>query len=88
MNAVSFRGARRRFNLVRDLLTEIIRSLPVRSGAHRVRVSLNATEGFLWEDLVIDATIIWDLDDDSDGNVQHIAEHDVTADEVEEVLYD
>jgi uncharacterized DUF497 family protein len=29
---------------------------------------------------------IWDLDDDPDGNVQHIAEHDVTQEEVEEVL--
>ncbi len=34
---------------------------------------------------MIDAEIIWDLDDDPDGNVQHIAEHDVT---VEEVLRD
>ena len=31
---------------------------------------------------------IWDLEDDPDGNVQHIAEHDVTPDEVEEVLND
>jgi hypothetical protein len=23
-------------------------------------------------------TIIWDLDDDPEGNVQHIAEHDLT----------
>ena len=30
--------------------------------------------------------IIWDLDDDPDGNVQHCAEHDVSQDEVEEVL--
>jgi uncharacterized DUF497 family protein len=30
--------------------------------------------------------IIWDLDDDLDGNVQHIAEHDISIDEVEEVL--
>jgi uncharacterized DUF497 family protein len=33
----------------------------------------------------IDA-ILWDLDDDPDGNVQHCAEHGVTKDEVEEVL--
>ena len=33
-------------------------------------------------------TIIWDLDDDPDGNVQHIAEHDLTKEEVEEVLAD
>jgi len=30
--------------------------------------------------------IIWDLDDDPDGNVQHCAEHGVTKEEVEEVL--
>jgi hypothetical protein len=30
--------------------------------------------------------IIWDLPDDPKGNVQHIAEHDVTPEEVEEVL--
>jgi hypothetical protein len=30
--------------------------------------------------------IIWDLDDDPDGNVQHIAEHDLTKAEVREVL--
>jgi uncharacterized DUF497 family protein len=30
--------------------------------------------------------ILWDLDDDPDGNVRHIAEHGVTKDEVEEVL--
>jgi len=31
--------------------------------------------------------IIWDLDDDPDGNVQHIAEHGLSIEEVEEVLY-
>lgn len=31
-------------------------------------------------------TIIWDLEDDPEGNVQHIAEHGVTVEEVEEVL--
>jgi len=31
-------------------------------------------------------TIIWDLDDDPDGNVQHCAEHDVTKEEIEQVL--
>lgn len=30
--------------------------------------------------------IVWDLDDDPDGNVQHCAEHGVTKEEVEEVL--
>jgi hypothetical protein len=29
---------------------------------------------------------IWDLDDDPEGNVQHIAEHGITQDGVEEVL--
>jgi hypothetical protein len=34
-----------------------------------------------------DTQIIWDLPDDPDGNYFHITEgHDVTADEVEEVL--
>jgi hypothetical protein len=32
--------------------------------------------------------IIWDLPDDPEGNVQHIAEHDVTQEEVEEALRD
>jgi uncharacterized DUF497 family protein len=31
-------------------------------------------------------SIIWDLDDDRDGNVQHCAEHGVTKEEVEEVF--
>jgi uncharacterized DUF497 family protein len=31
--------------------------------------------------------ILWDLDDDPEGNVQHIAEHDIAVEEVEEVLY-
>jgi uncharacterized DUF497 family protein len=30
--------------------------------------------------------ILWDLDDDLDGNVQHCADHGVTKEEVEEVL--
>jgi uncharacterized DUF497 family protein len=38
--------------------------------------------------IVIYATITWDLEDEPDGNVQHIAEHGVTVDEVEEVLHD
>lgn len=34
-----------------------------------------------------DPIIIWDLEDDPDGNYVHIViEHDVTQDEVEEVL--
>jgi hypothetical protein len=34
----------------------------------------------------MDATIIWDVEDDPDGNVQHLREHDVTTEEAEEVL--
>ena len=30
--------------------------------------------------------IIWDLDDEPDGNVEHIAEHGLTKEEVDEVL--
>lgn len=30
--------------------------------------------------------IIWDLDDDPDGNVEHCAEHGVTKEEVEEAI--
>lgn len=30
--------------------------------------------------------VIWDLDDDPDGNVRHIAEHGITKAEVLEVL--
>lgn len=30
--------------------------------------------------------VFWDLDDDPHGNVQHIAEHDVSKEEVEEIL--
>ncbi len=32
------------------------------------------------------STIIWDMDDDPDGNVHHIAEHDLTKEEVEDAL--
>ncbi len=35
-----------------------------------------------------DVIIIWDLPEDPDGNVRHIAEHDITIHEVEEVLLD
>ena len=31
-------------------------------------------------------SIIWDLDDDPDGNVQHCADHGVTKEEVEEAV--
>jgi len=32
------------------------------------------------------AVILWDLDDDPDGNVQHCAAHGVAKEEVEEVF--
>ena len=35
-----------------------------------------------------DVIIIWDLPEDPDGNVQHIAAHHIMVDEVEEVLLD
>ena len=35
-----------------------------------------------------DVIIIWDLPEDPDGNVRHIAAHHITVDEVEEVLLD
>jgi uncharacterized DUF497 family protein len=38
--------------------------------------------------MMIDADMIWDLEDDPDGNIRHIAEHGVTVEEVEEVLAD
>lgn len=31
-------------------------------------------------------TVYWDLEDDPEGNVQHCLEHDVTMEEVEDVL--
>lgn len=31
-------------------------------------------------------SVIWDLDDEPDGNVRHCAEHGVTKEEVEEVF--
>lgn len=37
---------------------------------------------------MLDAEVLWDLPDDPDGNVQHVAEHGVTIEEVEEVLSD
>jgi hypothetical protein len=46
------------------------------------------TEAFSWDPVVIDVAIVRDLDDDPDGNVQHIAEHGITVEEVEEGLQD
>jgi uncharacterized DUF497 family protein len=37
---------------------------------------------------VLDIQVIWDLEADPDGNVQHIHEHDITIEEVEDVLLD
>ncbi len=37
---------------------------------------------------MIEAIIVWDMEDDPDGNVQHIAEHGITVDEAEAVLND
>jgi uncharacterized DUF497 family protein len=33
-----------------------------------------------------DVLFIWDLDDDPDGNVQHVAEHGLTVEEVESAI--
>jgi hypothetical protein len=35
---------------------------------------------------VFEPLVIWDLEDDPDGDVAHIAEHGITQDEVEEVV--
>jgi hypothetical protein len=37
---------------------------------------------------MIDVHVVWDLPDDPDGNVSHIAEHGISPEEVEEVLLD
>lgn len=37
---------------------------------------------------MIDVSILWDLDDDPAGNVRHLSEHGITADEAEAVLRD
>ena len=35
-----------------------------------------------------DAELVWDLEDDPDGNVWHIGENDLTVEEVEDVILD
>lgn len=35
-----------------------------------------------------DVHVVWDLENDPDGNVQHILEHGLTVDEIEDVLFD
>jgi len=37
---------------------------------------------------MFDCQIIWDLPNDLDGNLEHIAQHGITPEEVEEVLFD
>jgi len=37
---------------------------------------------------MFDAHVVWDLPDDPDGNVAHIAEHGFTREDVEYVLFD
>jgi hypothetical protein len=69
-------------------MPESRRSFSARLAGPAVRVSLKYNRRILMGNIVIDATIIWDLEDEPDGNVQHIAEHGVTVDEVEEVLHD
>jgi hypothetical protein len=36
---------------------------------------------------MIHAHVIWDLPDDQDGNVEHLAEHGIMPEEAEEVLF-
>jgi uncharacterized DUF497 family protein len=35
-----------------------------------------------------DVQVIWDLEDDPDGNVQHLLEHDVSIEDAEQILLD
>ncbi len=37
---------------------------------------------------MIDAIVAWDMEDDPQGNVRHVAEHGIMMEEVEEVLLD
>jgi uncharacterized DUF497 family protein len=37
---------------------------------------------------MFDAHVVWDLEEDPDGNVAHIAEHGITREDVEDVLFD
>jgi hypothetical protein len=67
-------------------MPESTRSSSVRPAGPAIHISLKYNQRILMGNIVTDATIVWDLDDEPDGNVQHIAEHGVTVDEVEEVL--
>jgi hypothetical protein len=64
------------------------RSFSIQPAGRAFRVSLKCNQSIPMGKIMIDATILWDLDDDPEGNVQHIAEHDVTVEEAEEVLLD
>ena len=64
------------------------RSLSAQPAGRALHVSLKYNQGMMMRKAVIDATIIWDLNNEPDGNVQHIAEHGVTFEEVEQVLRD
>jgi uncharacterized DUF497 family protein len=37
---------------------------------------------------MIGATVVWDWEEDPNGNLQHIAENGLTIEEVEDVLFD
>ncbi len=37
---------------------------------------------------MLDAHVIWDLENEPDGNVAHIREHGISQEEVEDVLFD
>ncbi|MDE2505858.1 MAG: hypothetical protein KGM43_01485 [Planctomycetota bacterium] len=37
---------------------------------------------------MLDAIVLWDMEDDPTGNVQHVAEHGLTVEEIEAVLFD
>lgn len=51
------------------------------------RASPVDTIWYNWVVAVLIDQIVWDLDDDPEGNVQHIAEHGIDIEEVEEVLF-
>jgi len=38
--------------------------------------------------MALDTHVVWDMEDDPDGNVQHIREHGLSMDDVEDVLLD
>jgi uncharacterized DUF497 family protein len=48
------------------------------------RVAPNSEFG--WRDGMKYSRILWDEEDDPEGNIEHIAEHDLTVEDVEGVL--